>query len=169
MMGGILRDSLKTQMKSMFLLMSPVLYPRPRQQHVNAKPKAKQTNTRTEKLWKKTPRRTMCSVPSVTNPSRANIISKSTTGTLLSYFLLQITAERIAANTVCLCHRRHTGERPFGCLKCGKRYFRKENLLLHEIRDCANIHVSIPSSVFSIKGALCNLFTACKQTNKQSS
>ncbi len=43
---------------------------------------------------------------------------------------------------MCVFHRRHTGERPFGCLKCGKRYFRKENLLIHEIRDCARVQVS---------------------------
>lgn len=49
-----------------------------------------------------------------------------------------------------LFHRRHTGERPFGCLKCGKRYFRKENLLIHEIRDCARVQVSEKPSLFPI-------------------
>uniref|UniRef100_A0A8C8G0H0 Zinc finger and BTB domain containing 48 n=1 Tax=Oncorhynchus tshawytscha TaxID=74940 RepID=A0A8C8G0H0_ONCTS len=33
-------------------------------------------------------------------------------------------------------NRCHTGEKPFPCSKCGRRYYRKENLMDHQARNC---------------------------------
>lgn len=51
-------------------------------------------------------------------------------------------------------HRRHTGEKPFGCLKCGRRYYRKENLLIHEMRDCSSALVSKENHPFTLSPTL---------------
>ncbi|XP_035997641.1 telomere zinc finger-associated protein [Fundulus heteroclitus] len=40
-------------------------------------------------------------------------------------------------------NRRHTGEKLFGCSQCGKRYFRKENLSVHESRRCGRVQLHV--------------------------
>ncbi|XP_024149362.1 telomere zinc finger-associated protein isoform X2 [Oryzias melastigma] len=51
-------------------------------------------------------------------------------------------------------NRRHTGEKPFTCLKCDKKYLRKESLFLHETRGCPTVQCLTCQEQFMYKNNL---------------